>query len=147
MAETSRGPEPAEQGFSSWLGFWLQFAILALCVALGAFAASSGELPGDYGCGIAVILGALALAFVRLKQSFDGRSPAWREFVFVRDMPSLAVAIPVFTVIGVVGLFIAHDWPEGALHGAGLALFIVSALIIFLNIKTVFDRINSLDRN
>ncbi|HEY3912392.1 MAG TPA: hypothetical protein VGM07_21260 [Stellaceae bacterium] len=147
MAETSRGPGPAEQGIWSWLAFWLQFAILALCVALGAFAASADELPGDYGCGIALIIGALALAFVRLKQSFDGASPDWRDFVFVGGMASLAVAIPVFTVIGLVGLFIAHDWPVGALHAAGLGLFVVSAVIIFLDIKTVFDRIDSQNRN
>ncbi len=147
MAETSRGPEPAEQGFWSWLGFWLQFVILALCVVVGAFAASGGELPGDYGCGIALILGALVLAFVRLKQSFDGVSLGWGTFVLVSNMRSLAVAIPVFTVIGLVGLFIAHDWPSGALHGAGLGLFVVSALIIFFDIKTVFDRIDWRDRN
>ncbi|MGH7030620.1 MAG: hypothetical protein ACREE9_17295 [Stellaceae bacterium] len=145
MAETSGEPEPAEQVFWSWLGFWLQFIILALCVAVGAFAASGGELPGDYGCGVALILGALALAFVRLKQSFDGVNPAWGRFLLVGNMTSLSVAIPVFAVIGLVGLFIAHDWPEGALHGAGLGLFVVSAIIIFLDIKTVFDRIDSHD--
>lgn len=143
MAETGRRPEPAEQGFWSWLGFWLQFAVLALCVALGAFAASAGERPGDYGCGLALFIGALALAFLRLKQSFDSAAPEWRDLLFVGDMASLAVAIPVFTVIGLVGLFIAHDWAVGSLHDGGLGLFVVSAIIIFLDIKTVFDRVNS----
>lgn len=143
MAETGPEPEPAEEGFWSWLGFWLQFAILALCVALGAFAASSDKLPGDYGCGIALMLGALALAFLRLKQSFDGRTPDWRDLLLVGDMASLAVAIPLFTVIGLVGLFIARHWPIGSLHDVGLGLFVVSAIIIFLDIKTVFDRIDS----
>jgi hypothetical protein len=142
MAETGRGPEP-EEGVWSWLGFWLQFMVLALCVALGAFAASSGQLPGDYGCGIALVLGALALAFLRLKQSFDSRTPDWRDLIFVADMASLAVAIPVFTVAGLVGLFIARDWPVGSLHDVGLGLFVVSALIIFLDIKAVFDRIDT----
>jgi hypothetical protein len=146
MAETGRGLEPDEAGLWSWLGFWLQFAILALCVALGAFAASSGELPGDYGCGIALVVGALGLAFLRLKQSFDGRTPDWRDLLFVADMASLAVAIPVFTVIGLVGLFLASDWPVGSLHDVGLGLFVVSAVIIFLDIKAVFDRIDSPER-
>jgi hypothetical protein len=143
MAETGRGPEPEEEGVWSWLGFWLQFAILALCAALGAFAASSGRLPGDYGCGMALFLGALGLAFLRLKQSFDSRSPNWRDLVLTGDMASLAVAIPVFTVIGLFGLFIARDWPLGSLHDVGLGLFVVSAVIIFLDIKTVFDRIDA----
>jgi hypothetical protein len=143
MAETSRGPEPAEQGFWSWLAFWLQFVVLALCVVVGAFVASTDELPGDYGCGIALFLGALALAFLRLKQSFDSRAPDWRDLLFVADMTSLAMAIPVFTVIGLVGLFIARDWPVGSLHDVGLGLFVVSAVVIFLDIKTVFDRIDS----
>ena len=142
MAETSRRPEPADRAFWSWLVFWLQFVILALCVVVGAFAASSDQLPGDYGCGVALFLGALALAFLRLKHSFDSRTPDWRDLLFVADMASLAVAIPVFTVIGLVGLFIARDWPVGSLHDVGLGLFVLSAMIIFLDIKTVFDRID-----
>ncbi len=143
MAETSRTPQPAERALWPWLGFWLQFVILALCVAIGAFAASTDVRPGDYGCGLVLMLGALALAFLRLKQRFDGGDPDWRNFLLVDDMASLAVAIPLFTVIGIVGLFVAHDWPYGSLHGAGLGLFVISAAIIFLDIKRVFDRLNS----
>ena len=55
-------------------------------------------------------------------------------------MWSLALVIPLFTVIGLAGLFIAHAWEDGAMHGAGIALFVVSGAIIFLNMKHVFDR-------
>ncbi|MGH7046683.1 MAG: hypothetical protein ACREE2_09900 [Stellaceae bacterium] len=143
MAETDGRGVTEEQAFWSWVGLWLQFLVLAVCVVLGAFAASAAMRPGDYGCGVALILGALVLAFLRLKQRFDDGDPSWLRFLFVDNMTSLVVAIPVFTVIGLIGLFIAHDWSDGALHGAGLGLFVVSAIVIFLDIKTVFDRINS----
>ncbi len=143
MAETSRGPEPAERAFWSWLGFWLQFVILGLLAVIGAFAASAAQGSGDYACGILLILGALTLAFLRLKQRFDGGPLGWREFLLVDDMTNLAVAIPLFTVIGLAGLFVAASWPYGSLHAAGLGLFVVSGLIVFLDIKRVFDRANS----
>jgi len=143
MAETSRGMEPAEPAFWSWLGFWVQFFVLGLFVVIGAFAASECRVPGDYATGLLLILGALALAFLRLKHRFDGGVPGWRDFLLVGDMKTLAVAIPLFAVIGLGGLFIARAWPDGSLHDAGLVLFIVSGVIVFFDIKHVFDRINS----
>lgn len=140
MVETSREPEPAERGFWRWLGFWVQFALLGLCVVIGSFAASGAAAPGDYGAGIVLILCALALAFLRLKQRFDEAAPGWRDALFVDNMKSLAVAIPIFVVIGLAGLFLAADWPYGSLHDAGVALFVASAVIVFLDIKQVFDR-------
>ena len=38
------------------------------------------------------------------------------------------------------GLFIAHAWESGAMHTAGIALFVISGAIIFLDMKQVFDR-------
>ena len=143
MAETSRRPEPGDPAFWSWLGFWAQFLVLGLCVVIGAFAASQAASPGDYGSGIVLILGALALAFLRLKRRFDGGAAGWRDFLLVDDMTNLTVAIPLFAVIGLAGLFVARAWPNGSLHDAGLGLFVVSGVIVFLNIKRVFDRINS----
>ena len=88
----------------------------------------------------------IALAFLRLKRRFDGGGPGWRDFLFVDDMTSLPVVIPLFAVIGLVGLFIARAWPYGSFHNAGLGLFVVSGVIIFLDIKRVFDRMNSQPR-
>ena len=68
------------------------------------------------------------------------------EVLLVDEMASLAVAIPLFAVIGLSGLFLAHAWPDGSLHDAGLGLFVVSGVIIFLDIKHVFDRSNSRPR-
>ena len=45
-------------------------------------------------------------------------------------------------MIGLVGLFIDHAWEAGAMHTAGIALFIVSGAIIFLDMKHVFDRMD-----
>ncbi len=140
MAETSREPEAAERAFWSWLGFWVLFLVLGMCVVLGAFAASYAEEPGDYAAGLVLILAALALAFLRLKQSFDEGSQRFGNFLFVDSMASLVVVIPMFIIMGLAGLFIASAWPFGSLHAGGIALFVASGVIVFLDIKQVFDR-------
>jgi hypothetical protein len=142
MDEGKQIPETAERAFWSWLGFWLQLLVLGVLAIIGAFFASAAARPGDYACGLILTLGATALAFLRLKSWLDGEA-GWGDFLFVRDMRNLAVAIPLFTVIGLAGLFIAHAWESGAMHTAGVALFVVSGLIIFLDIKRVFDAIDS----
>ena len=143
MDESPRPPESAERAFWSWLGFWVQILILAVLAVLGAFAASGAEHPGDYACGIILSLAAIALAFVRLKHRLDGGTPGLVDFLLVKDMWNLALVVPLFIVIGLVGLFIAHAWESGAMHAAGLALFVASGAIIFLDLKHVFDRIES----
>ena len=141
--EVGRTLDDAERAFWSWLGFWVQFLILAVLAVIGAFVASADARPGDYLCGLLLSLAAIALAFVRLKHQLDGGSLGWRNFLFVNDMKNLALAIPLFAVIGLVGLFVARAWESGAMHDAGLGLFVASGAIIFLNIKHVFDRMNS----
>jgi hypothetical protein len=89
---------------------------------------------------MALSLGAIALAFLCLKRRLDGHGSGWAEFLLVGDMWNLALVIPLFAVIGLVGLFIAHAWEAGAMHTAGIALFVVSGAIIFLDMKHVFDR-------
>jgi hypothetical protein len=143
MDETSPIPDDAERGFWSWLGFWIQFLILAVLAVIGAFVASEDARPGDYQCGLLLSLAAVALAFLRLKHHLDGGASGWDTFLFVNDMKNLALAIPLFTLIGLAGLFIADAWESGAMHDAGLGLFVASGAIIFLDIKHVFDRINS----
>jgi hypothetical protein len=139
----SRREEPAEGALWPWLGFWVQFALLGICIVLGAFAASNADAPGDYAAGIVLILGAAALAFWRLKNRFDGGPPGWRASFLVGGMWGLVVAIPLLTIIGLLGLFIASAWSYGSLHAAGIALFVAGAVIVFLDIKHVFDRIDT----
>ena len=143
MDETSRIPDDADRAFWSWLGFWIQFLILAVLAVIGAFVASEDERPGDYLCGLLLSLAAIALAFLRLKHRLDGGASDWGTFLFVDDMKNLALAIPLFTVIGLAGLFIADAWESGAMHDAGLGLFVASGVIIFLDIKRVFDHQSS----
>ena len=143
MDETSPKPEDATRAFWRWLGFWVQFLILGLLTAIGAFVASENARPGDYLCGLLLSLGAITLGFLRLKHSLDGGNSGWGTFLLVDDMKHLALTIPLFAVIGLAGLFIAHAWESGAMHTAGLGLFVASGVIIFLNIKRVFDRQSS----
>jgi hypothetical protein len=141
--ESPRAPESAERAFWSWLGFWVQILVLAMLAVLGAFAASGAEHPSEYDCGMILVLSAIALAFLRLKHWLDGGSPGLVDCLLVEDMWNLALVVPLFTVIGLAGLFIAHAWGTGAMHAAGLALFVVSGAIIFLDLKHVFDRVEA----
>jgi hypothetical protein len=143
MDDTGRIPDDAERAFLSWLGFWIQFLILGLLAVIGAFVASEDERPGDYLCGLLLSLAAVALAFLRLKHRFDGGASGCGSFLLVDDMKNLALAIPLFAVIGLAGLFVARAWESGAMHAAGLGLFVASGVIVFLDIKHVFDRMNS----
>ena len=139
MTETPPTPDTAETAFWSWLGFWLQILVLGVLAIIGAFAASAADRPGDYACGMVLSLAAIALAFLRLRHWLDGNGSGWDDLLLVGDMWSLALVTPLFTLIGLAGLFIAHAWEEGAMHTAGITLFIVSGAIIFLDMKHVFD--------
>jgi hypothetical protein len=141
--EADRTIDDAGHAFRSWLGFWTQFLVLAVLALIGVFVASADARPGDYLCGMLLSLGAIALAFLRLKHWLDGGAASWGSFLFVDDMKNLAVAIPLFTVIGLAGLFVANAWETGAMHAAGLGLFVASGAIVFLDIKRVFDRMSS----
>lgn len=142
MAEQSRLPGSADRAFWSWLGFWLQFLVLALLALTGAGFAGGGRRPGDYAVGLLLTLASVALGFLRLKHHLDGGDASLSGFLLVSDMKNLAVAIPLLTIVGLAGLFIARASPHGSLHAAGIALFVAVAVIIFLDIKRVFDRID-----
>ena len=53
------------------------------------------------------------------------------------------IVVDAFGAIDSAGLFIAHAWESGSMHAAGLGLFVTSGVIVFLDIKHVFDRMNS----
>jgi len=142
MDETGATPDNAERAFWSWLGFWGQFLVLGMLALIGAFIASADQRPGDYQCGLLLSLAAIALGSLRLKHQLDGGAPGWGTFLLVDDMKSLALVIPLFVVIGLAGLFLAHAWETGAMHAAGVGLFGISGVIVFLDIKNVFDRMD-----
>jgi len=144
MNEPGARPDNPERAFWSWLGFWSQFLVLGVLAVIGAFVASADQRPGDYQCGLLLSIAAIALGFLRLKHQLDGGAPGWDNFLLVDDMKGLALVIPLFVVIGLAGLFLAHAWESGAMHAAGVGLFGASGVIVFLDIKNVFDH---LDRN
>jgi hypothetical protein len=138
-------PLPSQQSDDSywaWFGFWAQFVVLGALALLGLYVAGRGEAPGDYATGLLLAIGAVLLAFLRLKSWFDGTGADWTSFLFVDKPVHLVVVIPLFSVIALAGLFIAAGEP-GSLQDAGVALFIASGLIIFLSLKRVFDRLDS----
>jgi hypothetical protein len=126
----------------SWIAFWAQFIVLGLLAVVGAFVASQGGRPGDYACGLILSLAAIALAFLRLKQRFDGGPADWQSFLLVDDIANLTLAIAVFTALALAGLFIAAGSHEGTLHMAGVALFLASGITVFLSLKNVFDNLD-----
>lgn len=137
-------PPPTSRGeLGAWFGFWAQFVVLGLLVIIGALFAGRGDEPGDYTTGLILSLAALALAFMRLKHSFDGGSVRWGDYLLVDTMGHLVLAIVVLVILGLAGLIVAADAGRGSLHNAGVALFIACGLIVFLSLKRVFDNIDA----
>ncbi len=144
MNQSGAGPGstelgPSELGFCAWIAFWAQLGALGVLAVLGAFFASDNNAPGDYDCGLILSLAAITLAFLRLKNRFDGSAADWRSFLLVDDMPNLVAVIAIFTVLALAGLFVAARFDHGGLHGGGVALFVASGLAVFLSLKHVFD--------
>jgi hypothetical protein len=123
----------------AWFGYWAQFVILAVFVVLGAFYGAQGTEPGDETAGIVLVVAATLVAFMRLKAGFDGGDRGWGSFLFVDDMANLPLAVVVLTILGLVGLFVAATHDAGGLHDGGVALVLVAAWFVVMNIKRVFD--------
>jgi hypothetical protein len=141
MQTTPTSPQPSDPGLRPWFGFWIPMVALAALTILGLYIASDGQ-SGDYATGLLQAVGAVLLAFLRLKAHFDGIDDDWTSFLFVDRPAQLVVVIPLFTVIALAGLFMGAGTP-GSLQSAGVALFVVSGLVIFLSLKRVFDRLDS----
>jgi hypothetical protein len=142
MNQSSAESEQDEPGVCAWIGFWAQIVVLGFLAVLGAFFASANNVSGDYACGLALSLAALALLFMRLKSRFDGGPAGWASFLLVDDVPNLVAVIVVFVVLALAGLFVAARFDHGGLHDGGVALFIASGLAVFLSLKRVFDNLD-----
>jgi hypothetical protein len=132
-------PEPGAAGSGDLILAGGELVLLGFLAIVGAFFASANASPGDYACGMMLMLAAIALAFLRLKARLDGAATGWAGALLVNDWPNLTAVIVVYIVIALVGLFLAAGYEYGGLHNAGLALFVVSGAAIFLNLKHVFD--------
>ena len=141
--QQTRDPQTSDPGMLPWLGFWAQFLVLGFLVVVGAAVASRSD-PGDYTTGMILSLAAIALAFMRLKHHFDGGAAVgWGNYLLVDTMGNLVFAIVVFVILGLGGLIVAASAEYGALHEAGIALFVAAALMVFLSVKRVFDNIDA----
>jgi hypothetical protein len=138
-SEMNEANTESETGLCAWIAFWAQLVVLGGLAVLGAFFASKDSAPGDYACGLLLGLAAIVLAFMRLKNRFDGDAADWGSFLLVDDMPSLVAVIVIFTILGLAGLFTAAGVEEGGLHDGGVALFVASGLAVFLSLKHFFD--------
>lgn len=132
-------PQPGMAGAGAGLLAGGEFVLLGVLALVGAFFASANASPGDYACGMTLVLASIALAFLRLKARFDGTAGDWSSALLVDDWANLALIIAVFVLLGLAGLFVAAAHESGGLHIAGLALFVASGIAVFLNLKHVFD--------
>ena len=142
MDERDAAPLRWGHEYWAWCGFWGQFVVLGGLIVVGGFIGGRGGGPGDGTTGLLLAIAAALLTFMRLKLWFDGGPTGWMSFLFVDRMAQLVVVIPLFTLVGLIGLFIAAAEP-GSLQDAGIGLFIASGLAVFLNLKRVFDNIDA----
>ncbi len=114
MNQLSAASQSSEVGFCAWIAFWAQLLILGVVAVLGAAFASANDAPGDYTwSGLLLSLGAIAFAFMLLKNRFDGGAAYCCAFLLVDDMKNLVAVIVVFTVLGLLGLFTAAGFDHG----------------------------------
>ena len=139
--EPSTGLEPSAPAIGVWIAAWAEFVLLGYLAVIGAFFASDNVSPGDYTCGLILSVASVVLAFMRLKSRFDGDTGDLGSFLLVDDLANLIAVIVVFTIVGLAGLFIAAGVEYGGLHNAGVALFVVSGIAVFLNLRRVFDNL------
>ena len=137
MNQSNAGSESSE--LCAWVAFWAQLVVLAGLAVLGAAFASEDSAPGDYICGLLLSLAAIALAFMGVKNRFDGGAADWGSLLLVDDLANLLAVIVIFTILGLAGLFTAAGFDHGGLHDAGVALFAASGLAVFFSMKHVFD--------
>lgn len=142
MRHSETAAEQAAPGYGQWIAFWGELAVLALLAVVGAFFASAEAAPGDYACGLILSLAAIALAFMRVKNRFDGGDPGWAGFLLVDNLGNLVAVVVVFAVLALAGLFVAAGVDHGGLHDAGVALFVASGIAVFLSLKHVFDNLD-----
>lgn len=144
MARGAAGPRPGEIGIGAWIASWLELIVLGLLVVLGACFASADAEPGDYACGLILVVAALLLALLRIKRRFDGADTGWRSFLLVDDGANLVLAIIVFVILGIGGVIVAAAVGSGGIYAGGVALFAVSVIAVLLSIKRVFDNLDRL---
>jgi hypothetical protein len=118
---------------------WLGYAFLAVAAVLGLFTASGAGDRATYASGLATVAIAALLIAWRMKQQFDGVEVGFLLPVSAAGPDTLFVTLVVLGVLGLAGAILAAT-VGGTVYGIGIALFIIAALFIFIEIKRYFDR-------
>ena len=139
MDQPIRFPQTEAREYRSWLAFWVQLAVLAVFAVLGLDFAGRGDEPGDYAIGLLLAAAAVVLGALRIKNQLDGSAAGWGSLLLVDDVPSLFVAIVLFTALALAGLIVGGTRDSVSLQDGGLALFVISVLLVFLSLKRFFD--------
>lgn len=118
---------------------WLGYLFLGAAGILGLFTASAADDSASYAVGIATFALAIILIVMRMRRQLDGRETGFLLPVTATDSDTLFITVALLTVLGLVGAMLAATI-GGMVYAIGLALFFVSALLIFFEIKRYFDR-------
>jgi hypothetical protein len=139
MDQPTPFPETEAREYRAWLTFWAQLAVLAVLAIVGIHFAGQADEPGDYAIGLILAVAAIGLAVLRIKMRLDGDAGAWGSLLLVDNMPSLMLAIVLFTLLALAGLIVGGTHRSASVQDGGLALFVVSVLLVFLSMKRFFD--------
>lgn len=132
-------PETEAREYGAWLAFWLRLAALAVLAILGLYFAGRSDETGDYAVGLTLAVAAVVLAALRIKHQLDGGPEHSGPLLLVDDALSLFVAIVLFIALALAGLIIGGAHSEASVQDGGLALFVVSVLLVFRSMKRYFD--------
>lgn len=141
-ARTSTRPRMPLREMLEWMAPWLVGALLAFSALLGFFTASGAQDDGTYAAGlVTAALSLVALGWC-VKRYFDRRAENFAQnldvVILIEQTDSLLVLIALLVALGIGGLFLCVH-AEGAASNAGFALFVVSLIFIFWNLKHYFD--------
>lgn len=118
---------------------WLGYGFLGGAAVLGLFTASGAEDDATYASGLATVAIAALLIAWRMRQQLDGRDIGFLLPVAAAGSDTLFVTIAVLAALGLAGAILAAT-VGGTVYAIGIALFIIAALFIFIEIRRYFDR-------
>ncbi|HUK61277.1 MAG TPA: hypothetical protein VLV50_18750 [Stellaceae bacterium] len=123
------------------VGPWLGYLVLGAAGIFGLFTASASADAATYDAGLIAFAIAVVLIAVRMKRQFDGTEAGFLLPISPAGADTLFVTVAILAVLGLVGAVLAAA-VGGMLYGIGLALFIVCAALIFIEVKRYFDRLD-----
>ncbi len=136
--------EAADREF--WMGvrLFVGRSVLGGIGLLGLFTASHAESGATYTAGLALFGFAVAILFFEIDRFFDGRPSLFMgtKGLVASTNDDLLVLLPGRVVMILAGLFLAARAEENAGYAMGLGVAGVSLVMVFLDLKGVFDRLD-----